>query len=672
MILDMKHIFMEETGQNRPHHPFWVPNTLGGWMLRTILFLTVLVTALFLLSSVEPQGTHRFDPDDPYIPAPTPEPDIPEPAPDTPGKVVWPKPGVNPVPNPNLPDDKNNRIPPADQDLIIPDPDSRYIVSDRLNVILDSDAGNATFNHFAEQFKNLYPSEDYNIVYYNVLTKLLQLRVPPYERDRLIEILPEQISDISFVVFKEELFGGILGKVSDNTTFDTPADPAFEEPDNLWYMDLIQAYDAWDITMGEPGVTVAIVDSYFELEHDELKGKWKYPISFENGTTYVNPVAGVSMGVASHGTHVASIAVGTANNGSGACGIAPNCKFIPVSLGSQITTMKILEGILYSIYHGADVINLSLGAVFSEGIDKLSLREQLFLAENVGIVEENVWDYVFNLADKHNCIIVWAGGNDDLLIGVDCSKRSDITVRVSAVDEKLRKASFSNFGYKATPEDVEYSTVSAPGENIYGAVVYNDYASWDGTSMSAPIVSGTIALMKSVYNGLTAREAVEIIQKTSKPLTDDNIGGLIQIRDALEMVQAGMLEYDDLMADHSKLLGLWEATELLNVINNEGEETGQKVHVYMQFNDLKSGTLIYEEIPSEEIYSAPLSVKFTDDSLEISQLEPAVSEGTQETFTCYDFLCTSDQDGFLSCNGSVRDEPSSETSFNLRKVKLRR
>ncbi len=52
---------------------------------------------------------------------------------------------------------------------------------------------------------------------------------------------------------------------------------------------------------------------------------------------------------------------------------------------------------------------------------------------------------------------------------------------------------------------VTYSTVSAPGVDIYSTVGSNDYQVMDGTSMAAPIVTGTIALMKSLNENFNSR-----------------------------------------------------------------------------------------------------------------------------------------------------------------------
>ena len=71
-----------------------------------------------------------------------------------------------------------------------------------------------------------------------------------------------------------------------------------------------------------------------DLEHFELKGNRAiFPYSVLTGCSDVAPKVNSTPECAGHGTMVTAIATGNANNGQGSAGIAPKCKFIPVSLG---------------------------------------------------------------------------------------------------------------------------------------------------------------------------------------------------------------------------------------------------------------------------------------------------------------------------------------------------
>ena len=82
------------------------------------------------------------------------------------------------------------------------------------------------------------------------------------------------------------------------------------------------------------------------------------------------------------------------------------------------------------------------------------------------------------------------------------------------------------------------STISAPGVKIWGALPNNKYDAWDGTSFSAPIITGVVALMKSVNKNLTTAQIIEILKSTSVPVNGaPEIGNLVQVKEALVKTQ---------------------------------------------------------------------------------------------------------------------------------------
>ena len=202
-------------------------------------------------------------------------------------------------------------------------------------------------------------------------------------------------------------------------------------------------------------------------------------------------------------------------------------------MGESINTITMVEGLLYCMYHGASVINLSCGANFSEEITNMPLEKQIEFAERYGKPQEKMWDYVFELAEKRNVTIVWAAGNENCFDAMDTSKRNRNTIRVSAVDRNLRRAGFSNYG-NFRERNLYESTISAPGVGIWGALPDNSYDAWQGTSFSAPIITGVVALIKSENKDLTTSQIIKILQSTGKPVNGaSEIGNLVKIKDAL-------------------------------------------------------------------------------------------------------------------------------------------
>lgn len=566
-------------------------------------------------------------------------------------------------PGPYLPPSDRNYLPPYDDDDVRTGDDGRKIVDNRLNIILDSGADDATFRKWASEFKQAYPDEKYSIVYYDPNIKVLQIQVPEKERDEIMKHLPSKIRDISFKVFPE----GLLGP----TVSGRPNDPVFKHPELSWYFTPIQAFEAWNITEGDRDVAIAVVDSYFDLYHDDLNSdRIKAPYSVVRRNADVRPEKGCDEVSFLHGSMVASQALGNKNNGRGTAGIAPGCSFIPVSIGHRATSMSMLSGILYSIYRGASVINVSMGAVFDENVSRIPVDEQVRISREMSIAEQEVWDYVTEMADRRNVTIVWASGNDNIFTPLDPSKRSDAAIRVSAVDERLSKADFSNFG-NLRKFDITASDISAPGVNIFGAMPFNEYNIGPGTSFAAPIVAGTVALMKSLDPTLTNDEIITILQETGMKPSDGctTIGPVIRIHDALQKVKSNFLRLDDVLKDHSKLTGMWQSTELLSAIDHNGP-TGEMVRKYFQFSNPDNGVSIIYETGSKLDYTGNVSVSWSPDGIGMATSRHT-SPSSSKIYVAEQIECTADRSGLLKCVATSA-EFGKGSPFYLKRVKSRK
>lgn len=451
-----------------------------------------------------------------------------------------PLPGAEDV---GLPPPEDNYLPPFENP--VPDPDNggaTEIYPNLLYVILDSDTDDETFKMFAERFTTLYEAPAHKIEFYNTKAKTMVLSVPEESRAEICKTLPSRISEVEFLVVPVEVMTSFLPSDDSDRRMSeavTPDDPAFSEESKSWYFKPIQAQEAWSITRGSEDVIVGIVDSYMDLTHPELKSaRCISPYSVERGDENVAAPPGTEEPSASHGTLVTSIAVGNADNREGSSGIAPGCRFIPVSMGKNINTVTMVEGLLYCMYNNASVINLSCGTYFKDEIINMSIDDQISFSKEFGRPAEEMWDYVFSLAEKRNVTIVWAAGNQNCYDAMDVSKRNPNTIRVSAVGKNLQKADFSNYG-NFPSRRLNESTISAPGVDIWGARPGNSYDAWQGTSFSAPIITGVVALMKSVNPDLSNSEIISILQTTGQKVKGGtDIGNIVQIKDALLMVDS--------------------------------------------------------------------------------------------------------------------------------------
>ena len=592
---------------------------------------------------------------------------------------------------PELPIPTDNFIPPVDNSRIVEDPEDPYarILAGQIAVFFNSGNLKKDMGDFARQFKQNYPDNNYQIAYYNPIIGSMILAVPDESVTMILNDLPEKISGIDFKLTTPEIMGERY----------QPNDPMFKCSIINEYFDLIQAYDAWDITKGNPDVKIAVVDSYFDISNPEIGTRFIDPIHIPSKTRAIMPPTALptndqDFGTSMHGSHVAGIAIGVQDNGHGVSGIAPECTWIPVSLGDELTDFNIIEGILYAIYKGADVVNVSLGREFPEGLHKvLPLEAQVEYSKKRAKRSEEVWKYVGQVALDHNCVIVVAAGNETLMMGMDPMNRPENMIKVEAVDGNGRVTDFSNYG--DLPKDqITYSTVSAPGHAIWSVMPRQSlsYANTlqipttpdgfglsQGTSMAAPIVTGAVALLKSVNRNLTGEEIIKILVDTAKPVEEvDHIGPVIQIADALKMAKSmkkdgsslpegsgEMMNFDDVQKDHNLLIGKWKSTHTLTITS---EATGKEepVWTYLIFTSPTSGRIEHHTTESGRVYSAPLSVTWGNNDIRLQQLSEATAPG-EEPIRIYNFLCQPNAQRLLETD--VIESGKKKFDFLLEKIK---
>lgn len=557
------------------------------------------------------------------------------------------------------------------------------IATDRLNVLLEPE-NDDTMLEWAKAFKDIYDKDKYEIVYYNKELNILQIRVPDDEIESIKNNLPNELSKFHFEVFDEV--------VQESGAFVN--DPMINNPQHSWYLNPIGANVAWDITFGDKDVVIAVVDNGFDVNHPELSGKLCNSYNVLTRNNYLRPVV-TKDGVNAHGTHVAATAAGNYNNGSGLLGIAPNCRLMLVQVGNDnyygaLSSTAIREGVLYAINKGADVVNVSLGMSIPDNLTRLSEGQQLNYITSSYRQEELIWENIYSKAKKRNCTIVFAAGNENVISGIDPKKRSKNVIKVSALNKELNKADFSNYGVYPNLNR-EYSTLSAPGVSIYSAAPDNQYVSLQGTSMAAPIVSGAVALLKSIDKNLSTEQVINIFKETGENV-GDNIGPMINVGRALQRLKgdtivddkcerikhevsilkakidslvsicpdaaepADTLKYADAVRDKHGLDGVWKSTtELVALADNSPLE------LYMSFRKLK-GTLTI--VNKGVTYTAKLTAQIEKGKIKIIQKEPATDGKT--SFLPYIYECVSDKKGYLLCTATSAEN---KVVFNLIRTK---
>jgi subtilisin family serine protease len=272
---------------------------------------------------------------------------------------------------------------------------------------------------------------------------------------------------------------------------------------NQWALGKVAATGAWSIaqTLGVMrGATIGVLDSGVDSEHEDLRGE--VMLGFSTATDTSDDQG--------HGTAVAGIAAAITNNGVGVASPAFTANVIAERVTMpgtrQATGISTALGIYDAVFHGARVINLSLG---SPALD-LAVLEAI--------------QYAF----KRNVVIVAAGGNNNTSAPIYPAGSSGIqnVIAVAATDEKDARAIWStdlggpcvgisggqasNFG--------PWVTLYAPGSNIEvlednqtsGAGAYANICA-GGTSYAAPLVSGTVSLLLGINPNLTSANVKSIL-----------------------------------------------------------------------------------------------------------------------------------------------------------------
>ncbi|MCA9343855.1 MAG: S8 family serine peptidase [Candidatus Nomurabacteria bacterium] len=311
-----------------------------------------------------------------------------------------------------------------------------------------------------------------------------------------------------------------------------------------WALSKIQVNRAWDLSIGDNTKTVAVIDSGFELNHEDLVNRWRSNLG-ESGQTqdgdncwtgsaqdkstnncdddnngyiddyrgydFINndnsPQAGTtntSGDAVHHGTMVAGVIGATTNNNIGNSGIDQNVKILPLQIFSddgEAYTNSVVSAIDYATDMHVNVINLSLG---SDQFDQTLLS-------------------AIQRAISNNITVVGASGNCAMNNQTFCNALSapgrmtypalyPEVIAVGSSTNTDQRADYSGYGPQLD--------VIAPGSSVGPLPVYNNgstnsYASGSGTSFSAPLVSGLVSILVAQNPGLTPKQVESILTESA-------------------------------------------------------------------------------------------------------------------------------------------------------------
>jgi serine protease len=352
----------------------------------------------------------------------------------------------------------------------------------------------------------------------STLQTLGRILVVHYSSDDAPDVVAAKIKALPGVEYAEPVFRRSL--------FYVPNDPFLSQ---LWYLDRIKAFDAWNISRADSTIIIAITDTGVDPGHPDLKKAiWRNPGEQgpdgrgrdrhnngidDDGNGVVDDWIGYDFGGTDgyspdndptphyyHGTHVAGIAAAVGDNNTGVVGVAFGAKIMVVKIsdddesGDPLIT-KGYDGILYAAKMGAKIINCSWGG------------------PGYSMAEQEVLDRVTAMGS----LIVAAAGNNGGNVTSYPASYSGVLSVASVVGNDVR-SSFSNFNTNVG--------ISAPGEGIFSTAPTQEggsgYRNSSGTSMAAPVVSGAAALVSMHYPDLDPEQLAAVLRANSDRIDSIN------------------------------------------------------------------------------------------------------------------------------------------------------
>lgn len=274
----------------------------------------------------------------------------------------------------------------------------------------------------------------------------------------------------------------------------------------------IKATKAWKLNTDARNILVAVIDTGVDYNHPDLKdniyanpgesgeGRETNGID-DDGNGFVDDVrgwnfAGVStnnpMDDNEHGTHCAGTIGAKGNDGAGVAGVTWNTTILPIKFltasgsGSLADAVKSIQ---YASKMGAKVISNSWGG---------------------GGFSQAMFDAIKEANDKGLLFIAAAGNsaqNSDSTPHFPAGYQLPNVIAVGATDNKDRLATFSTYGKRTVH-------IAAPGHKIFSTIPGGRYATFSGTSMACPHVSGAAALVWGANPGLSFGEIKDRLLKS--------------------------------------------------------------------------------------------------------------------------------------------------------------
>lgn len=268
------------------------------------------------------------------------------------------------------------------------------------------------------------------------------------------------------------------------------------------------------------GVRVAVLDTGVDGRHPALTGRMLPGRDFVDGDRNASEPAVPNGAAWGHGTHVAGLIAL----------VAPNARIMPARVldpDGVGNSWVLAEALLWAADpdgnpdtdDGADVINMSLGTLARtdvlDAIARIAACQPAVAGDPVGDRSDPGYaDDERRCAARRGAVLVAAAGNDASRVRqYPAAEGVYGLVSVGASRPNGSIATFSNFG--------SWVRLAAPGQRITSTLPGGLWGTWSGTSMAAPLVAGTAALVRERAPTLQPKEVVQRMRRATAPSCDD-------------------------------------------------------------------------------------------------------------------------------------------------------
>jgi len=305
---------------------------------------------------------------------------------------------------------------------------------------------------------------------------------------------------------------------------------------------------AHEVTQGA-GITIAIIDDGVDIDHVEFSGSGKVvaPRDATDRTNDPRPQDIFGTGPDegdNHGTACAGVACG--NGISGASGVAPKARLMPIRLASGLGSQREAEAFGWAVTNGADVISCSWGPTDGRWFNPNdpAHNRPFPLPASTKLAIDNA---IANGRGGKGCVILFAAGNGNESVDNDGYASYSKVTAVAACNDRGKKSVYSDFGKavwcafpsndfghapfnQPDPLTTGIWTVDRTGRNGYntgtngdGDNLGNFTNSFGGTSSACPGAAGVAALVLAVNPNLKWDAVKEVLRQACDKI--DPTGG---------------------------------------------------------------------------------------------------------------------------------------------------